>query len=154
MTELDGLNFAGQVALVTGGSGGIGAAICRALTASGAAVAVGYGSGTDAARALVAALAPGSKSPVEAFGADLEDPGAPERLVGDVQQALGPIEILVAKAFTASRTFLRAERHAMVSRSTRSLPDSWKPRCSLDRLQSLGAASRSGGSGARKRSPT
>jgi 3-oxoacyl-[acyl-carrier protein] reductase len=76
--------------LVTGGSGGIGAAICRALAEAGASVAVGYGSSAEAAERLAGEL--GGK----AFGVDLEDPEAPERLVRDVESELGPLDVLVA----------------------------------------------------------
>jgi 3-oxoacyl-[acyl-carrier protein] reductase len=51
------------VALVTGGSGGIGAATCRALAAAGHTVLVGYGSNADAA-AKVAADCAGTAEPV------------------------------------------------------------------------------------------
>ena len=55
------VDLRGKTALVTGGARGIGAACCRALTAAGAAVAVGY-SGSDRGRraghALVAAGGP------------------------------------------------------------------------------------------------
>ncbi len=49
--------LSGRVALVTGGSGGIGAAICRLLGSAGAHVAVGYGYSADAAEAADLALA-------------------------------------------------------------------------------------------------
>ena len=48
------MTLAGQVALVTGGSRGIGAAICRTLAADGAAVAVNYRSSEAEAKAVVA----------------------------------------------------------------------------------------------------
>lgn len=51
MTELTG-----KVALVTGGSGGIGAAICRRLADEGVAVAAGYGSSKDAAQRVAAEI--------------------------------------------------------------------------------------------------
>jgi 3-oxoacyl-[acyl-carrier protein] reductase len=84
--------FAGRVALVTGGSGGIGGAICQALAREGATVAVGYGSGRDAAHRLAAEL--GGRA--QAFGADLADPAEPERLVAEVEAVLGPVDVLVA----------------------------------------------------------
>jgi 3-oxoacyl-[acyl-carrier protein] reductase len=82
--------FDGRVALVTGGAGGIGEAICRALAASGATVAVGYGSSSSPAERLAGELRG------RAFGADLEDPAGPERLVRSVQRELGPVDVLVA----------------------------------------------------------
>ncbi len=87
--------FAGRVALVTGGSGGIGAAICRALAAEDALVAVGYGRGAEAANAVARELSAGGGR-AEAFGADLEDPRAPGQFVDEVEARLGPVDILVA----------------------------------------------------------
>ncbi len=51
-----------DVALVTGGSGGIGAATCRALAAAGRTVAIGYGGNRDAAEKLAAELNEGAGS--------------------------------------------------------------------------------------------
>jgi 3-oxoacyl-[acyl-carrier protein] reductase len=84
--------FAGRVALVTGASGGIGAAICHGLAASGARVAVGYGENAQAGEALADELGGGA----QAFGADLARADEPARLVAEVEAALGGIDVLVA----------------------------------------------------------
>jgi 3-oxoacyl-[acyl-carrier protein] reductase len=84
--------FDGRVALVTGGSGGIGAALSRALSRHGATVAISYGANARAADELAAALG----GHVRTFGADMADRDAPARLVRDVEDALGPIDLLVA----------------------------------------------------------
>jgi 3-oxoacyl-[acyl-carrier protein] reductase len=83
-------DLSGRVALVTGGSGGIGAAICRQLAECGARVAVGYGSQRDTATRLAREI------DGVALGADMEDPAAPARLVAETEAALGPLDLLVA----------------------------------------------------------
>jgi 3-oxoacyl-[acyl-carrier protein] reductase len=95
------IELAGKIAVVTGGSGGIGAAICRRLAEEGVAVAVGYGSSSAAAQRVTDEI--GSAGGVaRAFGADLADPEAPARLIADVEGALGPVDILVANHGTAT----------------------------------------------------
>ena len=88
--------LSGRVALVTGGSGGIGAAICRLLGSHGADVAVGYGQSAEAAEAIATEVAGEAGVRTVAVGADLFDPEGPARLVAAAQEALGPIDILVA----------------------------------------------------------
>jgi 3-oxoacyl-[acyl-carrier protein] reductase len=85
----------GKVGLVTGASGGIGAAICRRLADEGVAVAVGYGKGVEDAEVVAAQI--GSAGGIaQTFGADLADPSAPARLISDVERAFGRVDILVA----------------------------------------------------------
>jgi 3-oxoacyl-[acyl-carrier protein] reductase len=84
----------GRTALVTGGSGGIGAELCRRLAEAGVTVAVHYGASEAQARA-VAGAAGGRAFVVQA---DLADAAAPDALVDRVEAELGPIDILAANA--------------------------------------------------------
>jgi 3-oxoacyl-[acyl-carrier protein] reductase len=97
-------DLTGKVALVTGATGGIGAAIAAALHAQGAAVAI-----TGRREAELAALAEklGGERVLVA-PADLADPAAPAALVEKVEGALGSLDILVNNAgFTRDMLALR-----------------------------------------------
>lgn len=85
--------LAGRTALVTGASGGIGAAITRTLHGLGAAVAL---SGTR--ESALAALAAELGERAHVCPADLSDPKAAEALVAAAESALGHVDILVNNA--------------------------------------------------------
>jgi 3-oxoacyl-[acyl-carrier protein] reductase len=87
----------GKVALVTGASKGIGAAIARELATRGAAVAVNYSGSKQGADKVVAEIkAAGGKA--IAIQADLSNPDAIGPLVAKTVKELGPISILVNNA--------------------------------------------------------
>jgi 3-oxoacyl-[acyl-carrier protein] reductase len=83
----------GKPALVTGASGGIGAAIARSLHAQGAVVVLS-GTRRDALDALAGEL--GERAHV--CPADLRDPAAPDALVEAAEEAAGPLHVLVNNA--------------------------------------------------------
>jgi 3-oxoacyl-[acyl-carrier protein] reductase len=87
----------GRVALVTGGSRGIGRACALALGDAGAAVAIGYSVNPQAADE-VATLLRGAGGRAVTLGADLEDPGAAAALVDRTVAELGAIDIVVNNA--------------------------------------------------------
>jgi 3-oxoacyl-[acyl-carrier protein] reductase len=89
--------LAGKVALVTGGSRGIGAAIAKALADEGADVAVSYASSAEKAKQVVKELeAKGVRA--AAFKADQADGAAVEALVKAVAKQFGRLDILVNNA--------------------------------------------------------
>ena len=96
MTVLDRFRLDGRVALVTGASRGLGAAIAKALAEAGANVALH--ASREAPAAAAAALASACGVRTTGVAADLSKPDAADRLVADAAAALGPIDILVNNA--------------------------------------------------------
>jgi 3-oxoacyl-[acyl-carrier protein] reductase len=105
MPELDG-----RVALVTGGSRGIGRGIALELARAGAAVAVNYRRDRDAAAEVVAAIESGGGRAV-ALPASVSDLAEVDRLA-DEALAFGPVDLLVANAGIASRGLPIADTEA------------------------------------------
>jgi 3-oxoacyl-[acyl-carrier protein] reductase len=87
----------GRVALVTGGSRGIGAAIALALAEAGAAVAVNYRERAADADAVVAGITSNGGRAI-AVAADVSQAAAVTKMIDHVTSALGPIDILVNNA--------------------------------------------------------
>jgi len=86
-----------RVALVTGASRGLGAAIAQRLARDGFRVAVNYHRGEERAKALVDALQQ-EGAVAEAFGADVTTSEGVEALVAAVTERLGDIDVVVLNA--------------------------------------------------------
>lgn len=95
----------GKLAFVTGGSRGIGAAICRAFAAEGAHVVLTYGGSKDKAEALAAEInKAGGKA--EAIGCDASVMGETARVMRGVASQHGQIDVLVNNAGIAREVTL------------------------------------------------
>ena len=97
--------FENKTALVTGGSRGIGRAVCLALAESGARVAVNYIGDEKAAAATLADVESRGARGI-AVKADVADHQAVSDMVATVENELGPIDLLVTSAGIA-----RSEEH-------------------------------------------
>ncbi len=94
---LPSMDLSGRIALVTGGSRGIGRAIATALADAGAAVAVNYRERAEEAGEVVAAIRAGGRRAI-AVAADVSGGEAVRRMVAGIEIELGPIDILVNNA--------------------------------------------------------
>jgi 3-oxoacyl-[acyl-carrier protein] reductase len=102
MTDSD---LSGRVALVTGGSRGIGAATAMRLAEAGADVAVGYGQHREAAEEVAGKISGLGRRAVVVSG-DMADPDVPRRIVAETSERLGPVDVLVANAGVGTRADL------------------------------------------------
>jgi len=89
-----------KVALITGGSRGIGAAIAKRLAADGASVAITYTKGAEAASAVVKAIEQAGGKAI-AIRADATDTAAVKSAVEKTVSTFGSIDVLVNNAGTA-----------------------------------------------------
>ena len=92
------MDLKGVVALVTGGNGGLGQRICHALAKEGAHVAIMYARSREQAENVAAELASRYQIKSQAFACDITDGAAVDRLVGEVTQVFGRLDILVNDA--------------------------------------------------------
>lgn len=91
------ISLAGQVAIVTGASSGLGAGAARALAAAGAAVVINYDAHPEPAEELVAEIREGGGQAI-AVGADVSKEDQVEHLFAESIKAFGFIDILVANS--------------------------------------------------------
>jgi 3-oxoacyl-[acyl-carrier protein] reductase len=105
----------GQVAVVTGGARGIGAAICRRLAAEGAAVGINYLARTGDAEALRAEIVAAGGRAVLLPG-DVADPTAVTAMVAEAEATLGPVSILVNNAGVSAPATLETYDAAALAR--------------------------------------
>ena len=100
--SVTGLPLTGRVALVTGGSRGIGAAVSRALARAGATVALTYHSNADIAAATVADIEQAGGRAL-ALPLSIAERASVRAAIAEVHAAFGPITVLVNNAGIAKR---------------------------------------------------
>jgi len=105
-----GSKLKGRVALVTGGTRGIGSAISRSLASQGASIAAGFSRNTEAAENFVTSFKKsfGSRSEVSTHSGNVGDADDCRRVVNEVLEEYGRIDILVNNAgITIDKTVLK-----------------------------------------------
>jgi len=107
-----------QVAIVTGGSRGIGRAISTRLAAQGAAICVNYTARPEPAEALVAELRAGGATAI-AVRADVSDAAQADALLEQAEAQLGPLTILVNNAGVSAPATLETYDEAALDRMRR-----------------------------------
>lgn len=91
------VDLAGKTAIVTGGSRGIGRAVCFLLAAAGASIVISYNRRHEAANAIIKQLRAGGKQAVAVSG-DLSHRENVERVFGRAREAFGKIDIVIGNA--------------------------------------------------------
>jgi 3-oxoacyl-[acyl-carrier protein] reductase len=107
-----------QVAIVTGGSRGIGRAISARLAAQGAAICVNYSARSEPAESLLAELHAEGASAI-AVQADVSDPAQAQALIERTEADLGPPTILVNNAGISAPATLETYDEATLERMRR-----------------------------------
>src|SRR6266702_197250 len=100
MSNNNGQKLAGKVAVVTGGSRGIGAAIAKRLAADGASVTITYTQGAAAAASVVKEIERAGGKAIT-IQADAADAGAVKAAVEKTVATFGRLDVLVNNAGTA-----------------------------------------------------
>ena len=101
------LNIRGKVALITGGSHGLGEAICRELAAEGANIAINYRKNKEIVEKLVKEIKKDYK--VEAIGVlgDVSEEDDVERIFNEIEKNLSPVDILVNNAAISPTSYVK-----------------------------------------------
>src|SRR5262249_47433308 len=109
------MDWSGQVAVVTGGSRGIGAAITRRLAERGAGVGINYMTRAMEAETLRADIdAAGGRAAL--LQADVADPAAVMEMLSKAEAELGPVSILVNNAGVSAPATLESYDAAALER--------------------------------------
>ncbi|WP_428262918.1 SDR family oxidoreductase [Haliangium sp.] len=101
------VGFENKKALVTGGSGDIGRAMCRRLAAAGAEVGFTYFSDHDGAARTAAEVAAAGGAPARVFRANFADLASTRAVLDEVRGELGRVDIFISNA--ASGVFRSAD---------------------------------------------